>query len=334
MVKKNKTKILSLLSMMFIAAGLIFTESTLPQSAPSNYPAGKPIIMIVPWPPGGATDVTARALAAGLEKEIKTSIQIVNKAGANSQVGMTAVLTSKPDGYTLGFVSLPTCVTHYLDPSREVPYTRKNFEPIANQWQAPFTMIVGVNSPYKSVKDLVEAARANPNKITMADTGLLGTPHLTVLQIEKASGVKFASVHFDGDARVMTALLGGHVQAAILSGPAAATNVKSGVARALGVADERESEFLPGVKTMMSLGYNVVSVNSGGVVAPAGTSKEIVEFLSKAIGKVIESDEHKQLLAKFNCSQAYMNPEKFTQLWVDYENRFGPILKAAREANL
>jgi tripartite-type tricarboxylate transporter receptor subunit TctC len=333
MVKKNKTKIL-LLSMMFIAAGLMFTESTLPQSAPSNYPAGKPIIMIVPWPPGGATDVTARALAAGLEKEIKTSIQIVNKAGANSQVGMTAILTSKPDGYTLGFVSLPTAVTHYLDPSREVPYTRKNFEPIACQWQAPFTMIVGINSPYKSVKDLVEAARANPNKITMADTGLLGTPHLTVLQMEKASGVKFASVHFDGDARVMTALLGGHVQAAILSGPAAATNVKSGVARALGVADERESEYLPGVKTMISLGYNVVSVNSGGIVAPAGTSKEIVEFLSKAIGKVIESDEHKQLLIKFNCSQAYMNPEKFSQLWVDYENRFGPILKAAREANL
>jgi tripartite-type tricarboxylate transporter receptor subunit TctC len=135
-VKINKAKVL-FLSMMFIAAGLTFTESTPSQSLPGNYPAGKPITMIVPWPAGGATDVTARALAAGLEKELKTPIQIINKGGANSQVGMTAVLTAKADGYTLGFVSLPTCVTHYLDPSREAPYTRKNFEPIACQWQAP-----------------------------------------------------------------------------------------------------------------------------------------------------------------------------------------------------
>lgn len=329
MGKASKTTVLSL-GVMCIAVSLMLVESAHSQSPARNFPAGKTITMIVPWPAGGSTDVTARYLASALEKELSTSIQIVNKAGAASQVGMTALINSKPDGYTLGFASLPTLITHYLDPGRDAPYSLKSFQPVAQQWQAPFVLAVAGKSPYKTLKDLVEAARANPEKILIGDPGLLGTPHLTVIMMERAAGVKFTSVHFAGGAPAVTALLGGHVNAAVVGLGDAATQFKSGELRSPGVAGNRESEFLPGVPTMRSLGYDVVSVNSGGVVAPAATPKDIVEIVTRAIKKIVESDAHKKDLATVGASSSYLSPEQYTALWMDYENRFGPVLKAVR----
>ncbi len=327
--RRCKTRLLSL-GMLCIAVSLMVAGVTYAQAPIGAIPAGKPITMIVPWPAGGSTDVTARFLATALEKELSTSIQIVNKPGAASQVGMTALITSKPDGYTLGFASLPTLATHYLDPGRKAPYSLKNFQPVAQQWQAPFVFAVAAKSPYKTLKDLVEAARATPEKILISDPGLLGTPHLTVIMLERAASVRFTSVHFEGGAPAVTALLGGHVNAGVVGLGDAATQFKSGELRCIGVAGTRESEFLPGVPTLRSLGYDVISINSGGVVAPAGTSKEIVGVLNRAIKKIVESETHKKDLATFYATSLYLDPEQYAALWGDYENRFGPVLKAVR----
>jgi len=123
----GKTKSL-VLSVVVVAASLVLAESTHSLSPVRTFPAGKPVTIMVPWPPGESSDVTARLVAAGLEKELSTPpVQVVNKPGASSQAGMTALINSKPDGYALALANLPVLLTHYLDPSREAPYSLKHF---------------------------------------------------------------------------------------------------------------------------------------------------------------------------------------------------------------
>src|SRR5690349_24290899 len=120
---------------------------------------GRTITLIVPYAPGGVTDTGARLMAAGLEKELATSVVVLNKAGAASQIGLTELVRAKPDGYTLSYVVLPTVTTHYLVPGRDVPYTRTSFQPVAMHHFVPQTISVRTDSPYKTLADLVEAAR-------------------------------------------------------------------------------------------------------------------------------------------------------------------------------
>jgi tripartite-type tricarboxylate transporter receptor subunit TctC len=172
-----------------------------------SFPAGKPITIIVPYAAGGTTDVGARLLAELLEKELSTPVQVVNKPGSASQVGLTELVNAKPDGYTLSYGVLPTIITHYLDPERRAPYTRENFQPVALHHLVPAMLAVRTDSPYKTLNDLIEAAKANPGQIKVSDSGLMANPHLSVLLLERAAGVRFASVHFDGGAPSVTALL-------------------------------------------------------------------------------------------------------------------------------
>lgn len=309
-------------------AGLLGT--TVSQAA-TDYPAGKPITILVPYSAGGTTDATARFLAKGLEKELGTSIQIVNKPGAASQIAHTTLLQAKPDGYTLSYSVLPTVATHYLDPDRKAPYTRTDFRPVAWHWVTPQVIAVKVDSRFKTLKDLVEEARANPGTVTLSTSGLLGTPHLTVLLLEQAAGVNFATVHFKGGAPSVTALLGGHVTAVAGGVSDAVARVRSGEFRVLGIADEEPSSFLPDVPTMKSQGYDVVSVSGGGVIAPAGTPMEIVNKLSAAIKKVVLSEEHRKDLDSYGgIAVKYRTPEEYGQFWMDTEKRLGPVLKTLR----
>ncbi|HTU00459.1 MAG TPA: tripartite tricarboxylate transporter substrate-binding protein, partial [Candidatus Sulfotelmatobacter sp.] len=122
----------------------------------------RPIMLVVSYPPGGGTDVTGRLLAPLLEKELGTSVQVLNKPGAGGQVGFTEISRSRPDGYTIGYMILPTVITTYLDPSRKAVFSRKSFELLALQDNDPGIIAVKANSPYKSLKDLIDAAKANP----------------------------------------------------------------------------------------------------------------------------------------------------------------------------
>jgi tripartite-type tricarboxylate transporter receptor subunit TctC len=151
-------------------------------------------------------------MAAGLQQELHSNVQVINRPGAASQVGMTELVRSKPDGMTLGYAVLPAVVTNYLDPRRKAIYTRKSFQPIATHYIATTTLTMRSDSPFKTIKDLIEAARAAPGTITVSDSGLLGTPHLTALLAAQAGHVTFSSVHFPGGPQSVTAVLGGQVQ--------------------------------------------------------------------------------------------------------------------------
>lgn len=295
----------------------------------ATYPIkGKPISIIVPYAAGGVTDTGARMMAAALEKELGTSVQVVNKVGAASQLGLTELVRSAPDGHTLSYMVLPTVTTHYMVPGRDSLYTKKNFQPIAMHHYVPQVIAVLSTGPYKTLKDLVEAARAKPETVKISDSGLMAVPHSQVLMLERAANVRFASVHFGGGAPSVTALLGGHVDALAGATADALANKNTGQFRVLGIAADKPDKSMPEVPTMKSLGYDVAAASWTGLVAPEGTPPQVVDILTKAVKKVIDSPEHSKKLETLGLAPVYMDPAAYSKLWLDTEVRMKPLLES------
>lgn len=292
---------------------------------------GRPITIILPYAPGGGTDIGARLLAAGMAPLLKTSVQVVNRPGAGSQVGLTQLVRSRPDGYTLAFLVVPTVTTHYLDPTRHAIYTRANFIPIGRQYISPSLLAVRSDSPWKTLKDLVEDARRRPGKITVSDSGLLGTPNLCTLLLGHVAGVTFTPVHFDGGAPSVTALLGGQVD--VLAGGTidALPYKKTGQFRVLGMAADDQDWSMPDVPTMKAQGYDVNAVSNTGMVAPAGTPPEIIAVLSEAMKASCAIPEQQQRLRGVANTPAWMDGPAYEKLWIETEDRVRPVIMALRK---
>jgi tripartite-type tricarboxylate transporter receptor subunit TctC len=311
---------------LFLAL-LLAASSAFAQTFPAP---GRTITIIVPYAPGGVTDTGARLMAAGLEKELGVPVVVMNKAGAASQIGLTELVRAKPDGYTLAYAVLPTVTTHYLVPGREAPYTRTSFQPVAMHHFVPQTISVKADGPYKSLADLVDAARKTPEKISISDSGDMAVPHTQVLMLERAAGVRFISVHYQGGAPSITALLGGHVDALAGATADALPNKQAGNFRVLAIAADAPDASMPEVPTMKSLGYDVVAASWTGIVAPADTPPAVVDTLTKAMRKVIESPEHQQKLRELALAPRYLDPAAYSRLWIDTETRMKPILESLK----
>ncbi len=311
-------------------------EATKPAAAAASAiqkPAGwpqKPITMIIPWDAGGSTDVGFRLLAPLMEKALGTQIEIVNKPGAGAQVGVTELAKSKPDGYTVGNVSAPAVITQYLDPDRKAAFTWDSFAPIGLHVFDPGVLAVAKDSKYKSLKDLIADAKANPEKIKVATTGIMGDDHLAILALQRAAGVKFAIVHFTGGAPQTQALLGGHVDVGFDNVGTYAKLDKQGQTRTLAVMDNQRNKFLPDVPTAEEQGYKVYSSSSRGLAAPAGTPKEIVWAISKAMEEAMKNPELNKKMDEAGLTQRYMNPDEFAKYWKEFEEQVKPLMADAK----
>jgi len=297
----------------------------------ADYPQkGKSIQMLVGNAAGGPTDLGARIMAAGLEKELGVPVVVVNKPGANGQIQLTQVASAKPDGYTFGTVNFPVTITGYLDPTRKATYNRKSFEPLALHVNDPNIFAVLAKSPYKTVKDLVEAAKAKPKTITVS-SGMRNDEQIGIVQLQKMTGAEFAQVSFtQGTAPSVVALLGGKIEVHCGHAADVLGHVKSGDVRVLGVMDDEDSPFLPGVKTFEAQGYKVYSASSRGYLMPAGTPKEILNTLSAAMKKVMATEEHKKKMAEMGLTLRYMDPTQLGKFWDDSEKmvkELEPMLK-------
>ncbi len=301
-----------------------------PTAAPkaATFPEkGKTITLIVPYAPGGGTDVNARMVASGMEKVLGTPVQVVNKAGAGSQVGVTELVQAKPDGYTVGATSQPGTTLLYLDPERKAVFDRKSFVPIATYGTDPQFLTVKSDSPFKTTQDLIDAAKANPEKVKMGTSGLLGAEHVAILHFASLANIKPAAVHFDGSGPAMTALLGGHIDAYVGNMATFASPFKSGQVRFLAVMDEEESPLAPGVKTLASQGYKV-SARIGRVMsAPAGTPKEVVNVLAEAIKKTVEDEAYKKKAAEMYLTPRFIGPEGTLANWEAEEATMRPLVQ-------
>jgi tripartite-type tricarboxylate transporter receptor subunit TctC len=312
----------------------LLTGAILPSPAgAAGFPQkGKSIQMLVGWAAGGSSDAGARILASGMEKELGTSVLVVNKPGAGGQIGYTALTQAKPDGYTIGTTNFPSAVVSYLDPTRKAAYSRKNFDLLALHVIDPGLFAVKASSPFKSLKEAIDAAKANPKKVTISTTGIQSDEHFAILQLQKMTGAQFAMVHFSqGSAPAITAVLGAKIDVFCGNVGDLLAQVKSGEVRILGIMDDEETPFYPGVKTFEAQGYKLVSSSSRGFSAPGGTPKEIVDTLSGAIKKAVSTEDHKKRMKDMGLTLRYMDPAQYSKYWDEYAAMIKDLLPLTKE---
>jgi tripartite-type tricarboxylate transporter receptor subunit TctC len=306
-----------------------------PTAAPAapkvNYPEkGKAITLLVPFAAGGSTDLATRVLAPMLEKDLGVPVQVVNKAGATNQVAAQDLVISKPDGYTFLMFAIPTTLITYLDPERQATYGRKDFLPVATAFADGLGIVVKADSPFKTLKDVVDAAKAKPGEVTVSTAGLKGLNHLGALAFEQVAGVKFTYVHFNSGTEAITAALGDHVQVATATLGNVRSQVKSGAVRVLGIMDSQPNDLLPGAPTLDSQGYKVYAAAGYIVTAQKDTPKEIASIMDAAVKKATTSDEFKQKISEIGMSPKYMNAEQAAAYWTEQENWTKPLLALAK----
>ena len=251
----------------------VFTSAACAQ----GYPA-RPITMIVPFPPGGVADITGRPLAAIMEKTLKQPVVVVNRTGAGGALGMSQVAKSAPDGYTIlmGLSSISIFPVSDRINGRQPAYEMKDFAPIALVSSDPTVLVVRAESTYRTLKDFVDAAKANPGKINYSSSGVYGTLHVAMEIFANAAGIKLFHVPYQGGGPAVTALLGGQVEA-LASGPAAAIGqIKGGKMRALAAWSDKRLALMPELPTFKELGYDAEFYIWAGVFAPAATPQPIL----------------------------------------------------------
>lgn len=255
----------------------------------------KAITLIVPYAAGGGTDATARALAKAAEKKLGKSIGVVNKTGGNATVGMGEVANAKADGYTL---LMNTNEIALLPHMGLTPLNYKNFSQVAQINFDPSALTVPADAPYDSIEEFVEYAKKNPGKIRVGGTGNGGIWHLGAASIEKATGVKFTFVPFDGGASAKTALLGGHIEAITISPAEVFTQVQAGELKTLGVLSDEKSSVLPDVPTFKEAGYDVAVGVWRSIDAPANTPPEVVKVLEEAFLEAVKDKDFTDFMEK------------------------------------
>jgi len=292
---------------------------------PANWPT-KPITAIVTYDAGGPADLTMRMIAPHLEKALGTPVQVVNKPGAGGQVGYANLLSQRPDGYTIAIAIQPTLATIYLDPRRKAGFDYKNFAGIGLMAFDPSIITVRGDSKYKTLKDLVDDAKANPGKITAGAPGILTDDHVAGLLLAQAAGIEFAYVQFTGSAPTMNAMLGGHIVVALENAGTSLAQHKAGEARALAVLDTKRSQFMPDVPTAEEQGYKVYNGSTRGLLTIAGTPKEIVDYLSYALKQAMEVPEVTKRMVQIGMEPRYMNAEEYDKYNRELEEIARPMV--------
>ena len=255
--------------------------------ARAEYP-DKPITLIVPWAPGGASDITPRTLLKTMSEELKQPVVIINRPGASGVVGTLEMERATPDGYTIGTYSYSQTLTNFTTPN---PPSLANVVPIAKVMYSPATLTVYANFPAKSLAEFVQYAKANPGKVRNANSGKGTSAHIFGEAFDRITGIKETHVPFNGYAPAITAVAGGHIEATCIPVGDVHPMVKAGKLRMLAVAMQERHYLYPNVPTMKELGVNLDTGNWVGFVAPKGVPEEIIAKLDRAIEKALKSPE-------------------------------------------
>ena len=266
-----------------VAAAFATLAFAIAAHAQSDYP-NKAVTMIVPFPPGGVADITARPVAEAMGRFLKEPVVVENRAGAGGGVGMQYVSRAKPDGYTVLLALSSISIIPEADKvlGRDPMFQLNQLVPIARFTADPTVLAVRADSPYKSVADLVAAAKRNPGSIPYGSSGNYGTMHVPMEMFSGAAGVKMLHVPFTGAGPAVVALLGGQVEA-LSTGPSSVMgHIKGGKVRVLATWGEARHPALPDVPTLKELGYDAQFSQWTGLFVPAGTPEHIVAKLRDA----------------------------------------------------
>ena len=288
-----------------------------PALAQEAYPS-RAITIISPFPPGGASEVVTRPLAAAMEPLIKQPLVIETKAGAAGQVGAQVVAAAKPDGYTL--LSHITSISGFAEVDRlfgrPVKFTNADFIPIARVVADPCVLVVNDRQPYKTLQELVDDARKRPNQIIFSSSGLYGALHIpTALLMAAAGGLKLRHLPTNGGGPALTALLGNNSAVLVSSVSACLSQIKAGKARPLALFGGQRSKALPDVPTMKEQGYDLEYYLWVGLFAPKGTPDAIITYLRDNIKKAAHSPQFATALTNLGQDLAYLDQPEFKAFW-------------------
>ena len=298
--------------MRFAAALVAAITISAGTSAQDAYP-NKPIQMIVPFPPGGVADISARPSAHVLTRILKQSVLVVNKPGAGGSVGAAQAARSAPDGYTILMALSSVSVLPVADriQGRPPAYEMNQLLPLALLTADPTVLLVRADAPYKTLKDLVDAAKAKPGAINYGSSGVYGTLHVAMEIFSGAADIKMFHIPYQGGGPAVAALLGDQIEA-LASGPSAAIGqIKGGKLRALAVWGDKRLASMPEVPSMKELGYDATFYIWSGLFAPAGTPAPIMATLRDAVKRTSEDPEFKEAMAKVETPIAYLDAPEF-----------------------
>ena len=314
----------SLLSVALIAGAAVAAPMTV--LAQAAFPT-KPIRLIVPFPPGGGTDILSRLVAQKLTESAKWTVVADNRAGAGGTIGITEATKAAPTGYDLVMGQKDNMVVGpWL--YKNLPWDpTKDFAPIAHVAYTPVIIATSANSRFKTLADVVAAAKAAPDTITYGSPGNGTTIHLAGDLFEKAAGIKIRHVPYKGSNPAMMDALAGNVDLLVSSVPSAMGQIKSGKLRPLAVTSAKRSTSLPDVPTVAEQGFKDFDVSTWyGVFAPAGTPKEIVTAVNAEINKLLATAEMKDAIHAQGAEPQAMTPDQFgTQLKADYQKWRGIV---------
>lgn len=317
---------------LIAAAALASLASALPTTtalAADGYPARAPTF-VVPFPPGGPVDVTARLATQPLDAMWSSPAVVDNRAGAGGIVGAQVVAKAQPDGYTFLFAS----IHHTVLPSLRSDLTydiEKDFVPVAMVGTFPIFLVVHPSVPVNSVAELIDYAKKNPGKLSFGSSGTGGGTHLAGELFNSLAGTSILHVPYRGSAPAMADLLGGQVQVMFADGPSAVPHVQSGKVRALGVGYAERSRMLPDVPTIAESGLPGYEAYSWtGVVAPAGTPQDIVKKVNADITKAISEPALAERMLKAGTEVKPGTPEEFGTFISTEIAKWGKVIKDAK----
>jgi tripartite-type tricarboxylate transporter receptor subunit TctC len=298
------------------SAAAAATLAIRPGFAADAYPSHA-ITFINPFPPGGAADVVGRPLTALLEPILKQPCIVETKAGAAGAVGAQFAASAKPDGYSLlihivsisGFAEVDKLF------GRTPKFTRADFAPIARLTEGPMVLVVNDQQPYKTLKELVDDAKKNPDKLIFSSSGLYGALHLPTALFMQAVGVKMKHLPTNGGGPALTAILGNNSQVLVTSIAAASGQIKAGKLRALACFSPKRAASLPDVPTLKELGYNVEFSLWVGVFAPVKTPQANVDVIRAAVKQVANGAQFKTAIANIGDEVAYLDQSDFAKFW-------------------
>lgn len=282
----------------------------------------KEITLVVQAAPGGASDFVARTMAQYAAPLLGTRFNVVNRTGGSGAVGMSVVMNSKPDGYTIGYVPVELSMLKYLGYAQIDP---SNFDLIMRANILPAALTVRADSPYKSVNDFIKAGKANPGKLAIGNAGPGSIWHLAAAAMEDETGITVKHIPFDGAAPAIAALLGGNVDAVTVSVMEVLPNVKAGKLRVLGVMDRSRSSLLPDVPTFKELGYDVQVMAWGGFAVPKGTPADIRQKIHDAFKAAYQSEGFQKAFADRGVVPGYLPPEEFREFAEQQSKMFGRL---------
>jgi tripartite-type tricarboxylate transporter receptor subunit TctC len=269
----------------------------------------RPITLIAPWPAGGSSDAVMRAFAESAGRALGGTVIVENKPGVGGTLGATAMLQAKPDGYTLtqlplGIYRLPHMQKMPFDPVKDLTH-------IVCLTGYTFGLAATMDAPYKTLKEMVAYAKANPGKVAYGHTGTGTTPHLAIEEFATKAGIQLTDIPYKGSAEIMQAILGGHIQ--LMSGtPEFAPHVKAGKLRLLATLGRERNKAFPDVPTVKESGWDTISESPFGIGGPKNMDPAIVKILHDAFKKTLEDAKVLEALDRFYQPVIYMNTADYT----------------------